>query len=72
MMKTLLSRLSILMLAALFALPFGPAIAEDDKKSFSQQELDRLIAPIELYPDSMLSQVLMASTYPADVAEAVK
>ena len=72
MMKTLLSRLSILMLAALFALPFGPAIAEDDKKSFSQQELDQMMAPIALYPDALLSQILMASTYPGDVAEAVK
>lgn len=71
-MKTLLSRLSILMLAALFALPFGPAIAEDGKKSFNQQELDQVMAPIALYPDSLLSQILMASTYPADVAEAVK
>jgi hypothetical protein len=31
-----------------------------------------LLAPIALYPDSLLSQVLMASTYPADVAEAAQ
>ena len=30
------------------------------------------MAPIALYPDSLLSQVLMAATYPADVAEAAK
>jgi len=32
----------------------------------------QMLAPIALYPDALLSQVLMASTYPADVAEAAK
>jgi uncharacterized protein DUF3300 len=36
-------------------------------KSFSQQELDQLLAPIALYPDSLLAQILMASTYPLEV-----
>ncbi len=31
-----------------------------------------MMAPIALYPDSLLAQVLMASTYPGDVADAVK
>lgn len=39
---------------------------------FSNEELDQMLAPIALYPDSLLAQVLMASTYPADVAEAAK
>ncbi len=30
-------------------------------KTFSQQELDELLAPIALYPDALLAQVLMAS-----------
>ncbi|MGL4318645.1 MAG: DUF3300 domain-containing protein [Pseudomonas sp.] len=38
---------------------------------FSEQELDRMLAPLALYPDSLLAQVLMASTYPGDVADAV-
>ncbi|MBI1824819.1 MAG: DUF3300 domain-containing protein [Planctomycetes bacterium] len=37
---------------------------------FSQQELDQLLAPIALYPDSLLSQILMASTYPLEVVQA--
>ncbi|MGZ9092628.1 MAG: DUF3300 domain-containing protein, partial [Rhodoplanes sp.] len=37
---------------------------------FSQPELDQMLAPIALYPDSLLSQILMAATYPRDVAEA--
>ena len=39
-------------------------------KSFSQEELDQLVAPVALYPDSLLAQVLMASTYPLEIVEA--
>jgi hypothetical protein len=38
--------------------------------TFSDSELDQMLAPIALYPDSLLAQVLMASTYPADVKDA--
>jgi len=40
--------------------------------TFSKEQIEQLVAPIALYPDSLLSQVLMAATYPADVAEAAK
>jgi hypothetical protein len=33
-------------------------------------QLDALVAPIALYPDALLSEVLMASTYPLEVVEA--
>ena len=33
-------------------------------------ELASLVAPIALYPDALLSQMLMASTYPLEVAAA--
>jgi hypothetical protein len=36
-------------------------------KSFSQEELDQLLAPVALYPDALLAQVLMASTYPLEI-----
>jgi len=39
---------------------------------FSEAELDQMMAPIALYPDSLLAQILMASTYPGDFADAVK
>lgn len=71
-MKILNRRLGIVLIASLLVLSFGSATAEDSKKTFSQQELDQMMAPIALYPDALLSQILMASTYPADVAEAVK
>lgn len=38
----------------------------------SQQELDTMLAPIALYPDALLSQILMASTYPDQVQDAAK
>lgn len=38
---------------------------------FSTEELDQMLAPVALYPDSLLAQVLMAATYPGDVADAV-
>ena len=35
-------------------------------------QLEQLVAPIALYPDALLSQVLMASTYPLEVVEAAR
>src|SRR6185436_6512825 len=37
-----------------------------------QDQLDALLAPIALYPDDLLAQVLMASTYPLEVVEAAR
>lgn len=37
---------------------------------YSQAELDQMLAPIALYPDSLLVQVLMAATYPMEIVEA--
>ena len=31
---------------------------------FTQEQLDQMLAPIALYPDPLLAQVLMATTYP--------
>ncbi|HJW47438.1 MAG TPA: DUF3300 domain-containing protein, partial [Lysobacter sp.] len=48
-----------------------PAPAAPPKEVvFSVEELDQMVAPVALYPDPLLAQVLMASTYPGDVAEA--
>lgn len=41
-----------------------------DQPAFKQEELDQILAPIALYPDSLLSQIFMASTYPLEVVEA--
>ncbi|WP_116295359.1 DUF3300 domain-containing protein [Cupriavidus taiwanensis] len=39
---------------------------------FRPEELEALVAPIALYPDSVLSQVLMASTYPLEIVQAAR
>jgi hypothetical protein len=59
----------VLVLAALMCSALAGA---QQTPSFSKEQLDQMMAPIALYPDSLLSQVLMASTYPADVADAAK
>ncbi len=46
--------------------------AVSSSTTFSVEQLDQMMAPVALYPDSLLAQVLMASTYPGDVADAVK
>ena len=64
-----LARIAWLLMIALFA---SVAVAQSpgDRRGFSQAELDQSLAPIALYPDSLLSQILMAATYPRDVFEA--
>ncbi|EFD1054386.1 DUF3300 domain-containing protein [Escherichia coli] len=55
--------------ATVSAPPVVPAVV---KSTFSTAQIDQWVAPVALYPDSLLSQVLMASTYPANVAQAVQ
>ena len=51
--------------------PASPAAAQSAQAPvFSSQQLDSLLAPIALYPDALLSQVLMAATYPLEVVQA--
>ena len=46
--------------------------ATADAKTFSQQELDQLLAPIALYPDALLAQILMGATYPLEIVQAAR
>jgi hypothetical protein len=46
-----------------------PAAASSDQL-LKPEELDALVAPIALYPDTLLSLALMASTYPLEVVQA--
>ncbi|WP_437181106.1 DUF3300 domain-containing protein [Pseudomonas nitroreducens] len=55
------------------AQPATPAPAAPEQQSqavFSNEQLDQMLAPLALYPDSLLAQVLMATTYPGNVADA--
>ena len=55
----------------------SPLLAQDQQQQqqqqlLSEQELGQLVAPIALYPDSLLAQVLTASTYPLEVVMAAR
>jgi len=43
-----------------------------DPPPLSKEQLEQVVAPIALYPDDLLSQVLMASTYPLEVVQAAR
>jgi hypothetical protein len=58
-------------LLAAFALALPVlASAQGAGKSFTNEQLDQMLAQIALYPDALLSQVLMASTYPDEFQQA--
>ena len=59
-------------LMAIAALSGVAPLSAQEAKTFTNEQLDQMMAPIALYPDALLAQVLMATTYPADVAEAAK
>ncbi|WP_018016362.1 DUF3300 domain-containing protein [Teredinibacter turnerae] len=59
-----------LMLALLVSFSAMRALSEDDDYTFSDGELDALLAPIALYPDTVLSHLLIAATYPLEVVDA--
>ena len=68
---------SIALIVLFFAIaPFlaaqeQPAAATSEAQpQFTQSQLEQLVAPIALYPDDLLAQVLAASTYPADIVAA--
>src|SRR3984957_5535110 len=44
--------------------------AQSEAAQFNNEQLDALLAPVALYPDALLVQVLMASTFPLQVVEA--
>jgi hypothetical protein len=51
----------------------SPALAAPLAASLPQpsaQELDQLVAPIALYPDALVAQILAAATYPTEIVEA--
>jgi len=58
-------------LAILAGMAAAPAFAQGPP-SYTPEQLDRLVAPVALYPDPLLAQVLAAATYPNDIAAAAE
>ncbi len=80
-MKRSFAHLLLLSATALACLPAAQAqtyVVQDalpysaPQFTFSQQDLDAMLAPIALYPDALLAQILMAATYPLEVTEAAR
>jgi Protein of unknown function (DUF3300) len=70
-----------LVLASLILAPFiavaqdptprsAPPVAGSDQELLKTAELEALVAPVALYPDALLAEVLMASTYPLEMVQA--
>ncbi|WP_321476668.1 DUF3300 domain-containing protein [uncultured Paludibaculum sp.] len=78
--RTAIQRTATALFALLIALPVSYAQEPADTVSapppaqaaplLSPEQLSNLVAPIALYPDPLLSQVLAASTYPLEIVEA--
>src|ERR1700730_9709937 len=76
----------VVSLMLVWGLAVAPARAQDAAAAASAQaqtqaqaqqklpegQVEQLVAPIALYPDPLLTQVLMASTYPLEVVEAAR
>jgi Protein of unknown function (DUF3300) len=60
------------MLLILWGAVFAPAHAQQSGAPLSKAQLEQLVAPIALHPDPLLSQMLMASTYPTEVVQAAR
>ena len=48
------------------------SVAQPAGPDYTAEQLDQLLAPIALYPDALLSQILMAATYPLEVVSATR
>jgi hypothetical protein len=70
--RPLIKALAVFLTLLLVAPQGALAQSAGEEKPFKQEELDQLVAPIALYPDSLLAQIFMASTYPLEVVLAGK
>ena len=74
------SAIVLLLATAFLSSPFSaftPVLAQDRPDSYrtdylprGMDELKDLAAPVALYPDALLAQVLVACSYPLDVVSA--
>ncbi|MGL4711307.1 MAG: DUF3300 domain-containing protein [Shewanella sp.] len=67
----------LVLTAALIAVPFtttaqaaGISVSQGSSTATNQAELEQMLAPIALYPDSLLTHILIASTYPFEIVQA--
>ncbi len=72
MKKNAFLKHALIGLLVVVMVPFGALSQQTSTpdQTFSEAELDQMLAPIALYPDTLVAQVLIAATYPADVTNA--
>jgi hypothetical protein len=73
--RTILSRIITLFVAVLLVATAGgcaTAQSQPQPRGWSRAELDQLLAPVALYPDALLAQVLVAAAYPDEVVTAAR
>jgi hypothetical protein len=70
-MKALVKHFLIWLFAMAF-LASSVAHAQTAPPPFKAEELEQLAAPVALYPDELLTQIMMASTYPLEVVQAAR
>jgi hypothetical protein len=69
-----LRKLALAVAMVIAGLPGDAARAEQAAAAatLNNQQIEQMVAPIALYPDELVSQVLMAATYPLEVVEAAR
>lgn len=68
--KNYLIIIGLLLCAAPWHLAHSAENRDDEERVFSQAEIEQMLAPIALYPDTVLSHLLIAATYPLEVIQA--
>ncbi|MCH1925272.1 DUF3300 domain-containing protein [Shewanella sp. C32] len=60
----------VLLIALIFSISSISYAADGNDTAYSDAEVAQLMSPIALYPDSLLSHVLIAASYPLEVVQA--
>jgi len=50
----------------------APSAVDTKSDTYTQQQLDQMLAPIALYPDQLVLQILMGSTFPLQIVQAAR
>jgi len=69
-MKTRKRYVQLLISILIVALIIPPEAMTQSSNKLTKEQIAQLVAPIALYPDDLLAQILMASTYPLEIVEA--